>query len=184
MDDYEQKKRELIEEITSAFDGVSREDGVTLHEAMALDDYADDEERAQARAQDTEARWQDVPDEDIGWSDMALYFLDAKGFRYYIPAFLVWFLKHTDRVDSPFRDSGIFSSVLWHLDAKHKGFTPEQSRAIARFLAFQAEREKKSNAEDEERLRAEVARGEASQEEADDRLSRYAITDAQDALDC
>ena len=180
---YEQRKQELIEEITAAFDGVVREDGVSLHEAMVIDDYGSDEERAQARAQDTEARWQDVPDEDIGWrSDVVLSFLDAKGFRYYLPAYLVWFLKHTDSEDDKFAGSSTFSSVLFRLNAKHKNFTPEQSRAIAHFLVLQAEREGKWNSEDAERLKAEVAGGELSQEQADDFLSRTAITDAQDAL--
>ena len=35
---YEKRKLALIEEITVAFDGVSREDGVTLHEATVIDD--------------------------------------------------------------------------------------------------------------------------------------------------
>ncbi len=96
---YEQKKIALIEEITAAFDGVSREDGVTLHEATVLDDYGSLEERAEARKQDTEDNWQDVPEEDIRFTDAVLSFLDPKGFHYYIPAYVVWYLRNIDNED-------------------------------------------------------------------------------------
>ncbi|MFG6099650.1 DUF6714 family protein [Leptothoe sp. ISB3NOV94-8A] len=79
---YENKKLALIKEINEAFDGVAREDGVTLHEAMVIDDYGSPAERAEARAQDTEDQWQDVPEDDIRFSDAVLSFLDSKGFHY------------------------------------------------------------------------------------------------------
>ncbi len=42
LDNLEENTRlALIEQITAAFDGVKRSDGITLHEARALDDYAD-----------------------------------------------------------------------------------------------------------------------------------------------
>ena len=40
---------ELVAEITAAFDGVAREDGVTLHQAIAIDDYKTDQEQLDAR---------------------------------------------------------------------------------------------------------------------------------------
>jgi hypothetical protein len=39
----------LIEQITKAFEGVSREDGVTLHEGRVIDDYGGEEKRAASR---------------------------------------------------------------------------------------------------------------------------------------
>jgi len=112
---YEQQKQALIEEITAAFDGVSREEGISLHEAMAIDDYESDEERAKARAEDTETRWQDVPDDDIRFSHTVLSFLDVKGFRYYIPAYLVWYLKYMDFEEPDFW-SNTFDSIEFALD--------------------------------------------------------------------
>src|ERR1700680_2624371 len=91
---FENRISGLIAEIMTAFDGVSREDGTTLHEAMAIDDYKSDEEQQAARGFDTEQRWQDVPDEEILACESALSFLDAKGFRYYLPAFMVSRLKN------------------------------------------------------------------------------------------
>ena len=182
---YEQRKQELTEEISAAFDGVSREDGVSLHEAMAIDNHECFESRAQARARDTEARWQDVPDEDIGWSDAVLSFLNAEGFRYYIPAYIVWFLRHTDSDDPKFDDSNTFSSVVGCLGRgdilsaaddfvldQYKILTPQQSRAIAHFLVFQSEREEKWREENEEALFLSHALGEVSRERIDAYLER------------
>ena len=143
---YEQQKQVLIEEITAAFDGVSREDGVTLHEAIALDDYEDAEGCAKARTKDIETRWQDVPDEHIRSSEAVLSFLDTKGFRYYIPAFLVWYLKYMDSEDPDFWSNN-FDAVDFALRGHgswlvhFKALTFEQSRAIAHFLIFVAKRD-------------------------------------------
>ncbi len=73
---YEQSKAALIEEITTTFDGVSREGGVSLHESYVIDDYGSEAQRMEARKLDTEMRWQDVPDADIAAGDSCLSFLD------------------------------------------------------------------------------------------------------------
>ena len=149
---YEARKAALIEEITAAFDGVSRQGGVSMLEARVIDDYGSDEERAKARRQDNETRWQDVPDEKIGGGNghEALSFLDPIGFHYYLPAYLVWYLRN---VDSDW-DHNTLSSVDFHLAAGYKKGEIEdyyrgkyemlsliQTRAVAHFLEFQAERE-------------------------------------------
>ena len=98
-DQDNQLRQEVIDAITGAFDGVWREDGVTLHQARVLDDYGDEEEQAAARKKDKDTRWQDVPDRWIE-RDLAntLPFLCPKSFRYYIPAFMIWSLKNYDRL--------------------------------------------------------------------------------------
>lgn len=144
--DFESRRGALVAEITAAFDGVAREDGTTLHEAEAMDDWKSDEEQRAARRLDVEARWQDVPGEDIAACCSALSFLDEKGFRYYIPAFMVYGLKRWgDDWD------GVLSSCEYHLlhdypkslrksdpaaIAGKYQFTEAQSRAVARFLRF------------------------------------------------
>ncbi|EDX84846.1 hypothetical protein S7335_2543 [Synechococcus sp. PCC 7335] len=144
---YEQRKQALIQEITLAFEGVSREEGVTLHEATVLDDYGGPEERAKARAKDTEQSWQAVPERDIRFTDAVLSFLDDKGFRYYIPAYMIWYLRHIDD-QAPIYRSTTFDSVVFHLTYFGKGGIPErfkllteaQGRAIAHFLLFESAR--------------------------------------------
>lgn len=165
---YEPRKQALIDEITAAFDGVSREGGVSLHEAQVIFDClplengissfhevaetASAEERAAARLKDTETRWQDVPDEDIAYGDSCLHFLDPIGFRYYIPAYIIWFLRNIDNDDpeSPALTSDTFNALPYALHPqdwggyekffleKYRFFTPEQSKAIAHFLEFDA----------------------------------------------
>jgi hypothetical protein len=178
---YEQEKSALIEEITAAFQDVSREDGITLHEAEVLDSYGGPEERALARAQDTEARWQEVPEEDIRLGYAVLHFLDLKGFRYYLPAYLVWYLRNIDNEDPDFW-SNTFDSVDFVLGAGYSGdiddlylsffalLTPEQSKAIAHFLAFQARSEDALEAYYEAQRQVEISSGAISKAESDARV--------------
>lgn len=132
--------------ITSAFAGVSREGGVSLHETRVLDDCGSDAERAKARAKDTEINWQDVPDSDIEKPDLSLNFLDPVGFRYYIPAYMMWELRlilDERSVDCNTHCAAIFALTLdekkdmqeWQM-ARFEAFTTQQLRAINRFLRF------------------------------------------------
>jgi hypothetical protein len=137
---------ELIAEITAAFDGVAREDGTTLHEAIAIDNWKSPEEQHAARRVDTEQRWQDVPPEAIIACESALSFLDPKGFRYYVPAFMVCGLRNWGN------DAGlIVDTCEYHLlhepqkslrqsdpasIAAKYGFTDAQCKSIAHFLRF------------------------------------------------
>src|SRR5262245_37614692 len=137
---------ELIVEITGAFDGVAREDGVTLHQAIAIDDYKTDQEQLDARRLDTEQRWQDVPVEAIVACNSALSFLDPKGFRYYLPAFMVAGLTNWDNEAGGAADT--FEYDLLHEYPKSRrqsepasiagkyGYSVAQCRAIAHFLRF------------------------------------------------
>ena len=136
----------LIAEITAAFDGVSRENGITLHQAIAIDDWKTPEEQLAARRFDIDQDWQDVPNDAIVACESALSFLDAKGFRYYLPAFMVCGLRKWDT------DAGrIVDTCEYHLlhesqkslrqsepssIAAKCGFTDAQCRAIAHFLRF------------------------------------------------
>jgi hypothetical protein len=144
--EFESRRGALVAEIEAAFDGVAREGGTTLHEAGAMDDWKSAEEQRAARRLDGEARWQDVPDEDISARDSALSFLNAKGFRYYVPAFMLYALRHwAEDSDS------VLSSCKYHLlhlpstslrqsepsrIAARYQFTAAQSRAVASFLRF------------------------------------------------
>lgn len=175
---YEQRKIALIEEITAAFNGVSREDGVSLHEATVIDDYGSLEERAAARTQDTEEKWQDVPENDIRFTDAVLSFLDPKGFHYYIPAYVVWYLRNIDNEDPDYW-SNTFDSVIFHLAAGFHGkvddyylsrfelLTPEQAKAIAHFLVFEAEREEAAQIEYKQLRQESMSKEGFSQAEID-----------------
>ena len=164
----------LIEEIELAFRDVSRENGVSLSEAWVIDDCGSDEERAKARAQDKDEIWRDIPDEDIRHGYSCLSFLDEIGFRYYMPAYMIWTLRNYEDWDSNTPDSTVFSLTLDDLHQyevlrelnrqlgrqKLRGyeqmrawtlkrfsiFTLEQSTAIAHFLQFIAKYYEDKNA--------------------------------------
>ncbi len=148
IDDNSTEKRlgSLIAEIMAAFDKVARADGITLHEAKAINVRKFTEELQDARQLDTEQRWQDVPDEYILECDSALPFFDAKGFRYYLPAFMLLGLK-----DWKNDSTGILHSCEFHLlhesgkslrqsepasIAAKYSLTEAQCKAIASFLRF------------------------------------------------
>ena len=139
MDFPHPTKHEVIAAIRAAFDGVER-GAVTLHEADVMDSYGSAEERAAARLLDTDRVWEQVPAEDVERFASALSFLDAEGFRYYIPAYMVWTLDN----DST-GDSSAFSTLchLERLDEREATFVKRlqllddgQRRAVALFLLY------------------------------------------------
>ncbi|MBN1534289.1 MAG: hypothetical protein JXA20_16570 [Spirochaetes bacterium] len=136
----------LIEFIEGAFDGVSQPGDITLHVAEAHDSYDYDHD-AEHRGVDYFGPWQRVPAVHIKKCRTALSYVDKVGMRYYLPAFMVWYLKN-------FGDSGEVCSdqTLYALDDHpddtalreyHKDrfslFLPEQMRACALFVKFCAE---------------------------------------------
>lgn len=150
------KKLALITKITAAFESVTREDGITLHEATVIDNAGSAKERAIAKAKDTDTRWQDISDEHIRQAIAPLSFLDAKGFHYYLPAYLIGYLQAIkgDELDEK---ADVFHGIIFHLTHPFKpplkspqtnGDIPErfsllnkmQRQAIAHFLQFEAER--------------------------------------------
>ncbi|MBV9787195.1 MAG: hypothetical protein JOZ51_03410 [Chloroflexi bacterium] len=134
-------------EIREAFAEVTRGAGVTLHEADVLDLYGSNEERLAARQLDTDRHWYEVPDDLIARKSSALSFLDAAGFRYYLPAYLSWTLRNYDSSDSNSIHSLLFDLALrpWQEDRTHHESTARarfgllttiQSQVVCRALRF------------------------------------------------
>jgi hypothetical protein len=94
MSDLTSKQLKLISDIEEAFKDTTRQDGVTLHEAFADDNYLSKEECLEARKLDTDTRWQDVPDEVIKKIPSPFTFLDGNGRRYYLPAYMRFGVKY------------------------------------------------------------------------------------------
>lgn len=133
---------ELIGIINKAFEGVPQPDEITLHVAEAHDDYDYDHDE-EHRKNDYIGRWQDVPAEHIQMCQAALSYVEKVGMRFYLPAYMVWYLRNLG-------SSKVWSDhVLYSLDnhphdlglsAYHKErfslFTPEQLRACALFIKY------------------------------------------------
>ncbi len=147
-EDVKREAERIIAEIHRAFSDVSREDGVTLHEALVIDEYGSDDERLAARERDTDRRWQDVPEHMIEKHDSVLCFMDPKGFRYYLPAYMVWSLRNYATSESWSLNHPICSLALSDSDKLRKWeverfvlFDDEQARAIHKFLHFMGQRD-------------------------------------------
>jgi hypothetical protein len=147
-DDVKALRESIIDEIRQAFGRVFRGDGVTLHEAVVIDNYGSDDERIAARALDADLCWQDVPDHLIEDHQETLCFVDPKGFCYYLPAYMVWALRHFETSESFSVDHAIYSLNLsrdkqlegWDLE-RFRVFDADQAKAICRFLRFMASQE-------------------------------------------
>ncbi len=86
LDDYETG---LIERIRKAFEGVRLEDGIGLMQAEAEDDYASmDVQHFLAQYEERE-NWSSLTANHLNTCSCALSYVDAKGFRFLIPAFVI-----------------------------------------------------------------------------------------------
>jgi hypothetical protein len=135
----------VIEAIREAFADV-QSGGITVHEAEVIDSYGSDEERKEARQLDTESSWDQVPDQDIEECTKALCYLDPEGWRYYIPAYMTWTLRHfrtsnsivSDFTIYTFDPSGSHTGLREYKLARYQMLNDAQSRAVCRFLQYMA----------------------------------------------
>lgn len=134
IDDLAENTRlELIEKIAAAFNDVTLEDGVSLHEARALDDY---EDPVQARQIDSHIRWQEIPDAWIEKFHDVFSFMDAKGFRHAIPAYMIWCLKHNKNDTNSFAST--VNSLGFHDYPRKRSscLNAVQEEVVSEFLKF------------------------------------------------
>jgi hypothetical protein len=155
----------LLKLIEDAFDGVTRGDAITLHQATVIDDYGSEDEFLAAAKFDTEVRWQDVPDSAIVENPAPFHFLDNAGFRYYLPAFMSWAIRNgAEDYNGPgfFTYLSVFPTVAPREMGRRLGesfdlqkfinersLTHEQVNAIYRFICFMALRKELEMDEDQ-----------------------------------
>lgn len=138
----EGERDSLVDEIRAAFAGVRREGGVSWRQAEIDDMYGHDD---YVDYVDTDACWEDLvenrdwrPDAGVGgWA-----FLDATGFRYYLPAGMIravdgqadfaYYLRCEDD-ESEYPD---FKLSKWTL------LDDRQQRCVARFLRYMDAKER------------------------------------------
>ena len=133
---------ELIDIIAEAFDGVPQPGDITLHVAEAHDEY-DYEHDEEHRKKDYIGRWQDLLQEHIRHCQSALSFVNKTGMRFYLPAYMVWYLRNFGK-DEVVTDHALYSLDNHGKDPKlaeyHRErfslFTPKQLRACALFIKF------------------------------------------------
>jgi hypothetical protein len=137
----------LIKAIELAFAGVRLEDGISLREAIVLDNDGTDEDRHRARSQDELEDWRKIPEETIGLHSASLAFLDAKGMRFYLPAFMRFALRHFRRIDLPSIDCTLFAldytpgSSAEDVDIVFAGLSEEQRKTLKKALDMEDPRQ-------------------------------------------
>ncbi|MCD4781755.1 MAG: hypothetical protein K8S27_14595 [Candidatus Omnitrophica bacterium] len=133
-------KEKIMEFIIQHFKDVGREGGLSLREADVLQRQDTEAEREKARILDDDLNWQDVSIDDLKRFQVLPY-LDPIGFRYYLPAYMLWILKEYDRVDPDILIPTIRSLIPTgqeRLNAFDKVSTLNQQQAetVAFFLEF------------------------------------------------
>lgn len=134
---------ELIAEIEEAFGGVELGDGLSMHQAGAMDLLLEPEEVLQARRLDPETRWQDIPDGRVDEFHYALTYMDPAGLRFHVPRFMVFALENPG-LDSPAVDAVVYAcdfgeEMKQEVLAQFNAMSRKQMRTIAHFLVHIAE---------------------------------------------
>ncbi len=128
----------VIEQIRKAFRDVTLEDGIGILESDAIDGCVSDKRREQARNNDFRQNWETIPEEVIEENYSALCFMDPKGLRFNLPAYMIFALKNFRSSSSASVDAAIYALCKEpeELDGEWKIFTQAQREAIASFLKF------------------------------------------------
>ncbi len=130
---------QLIKQIQNAFAGTRLEDGTTIHEADLEGCYLKEEDRLEARAKDTEVDWSEVPDWKVERFPSVLSFFDLKGWRFYIPAYMIWTLRNWRTTNLIIADF-----VVWSFDPtmpeislpRYESLSTAQAHAAYCFVKF------------------------------------------------
>jgi hypothetical protein len=134
----------LIREIAYAFASVQLDDGVSLHQARAMDNYEPEGVQRDARLRDPEVSWSEVTDAKLRYFQDVHPFLCPKGFRFYIPAFCIWVIRHLDDADSQWSFNTVRSLCLPEESApwfssqleQFKLLSVDQASCLCRFLRY------------------------------------------------
>ncbi len=102
------KREGLIKNINIAFDGVEQPTSITLLVAEAHDEY-DYENDQKWREKDYNGSWQGIPDKLIQHCQSALSYVDKHGMRFYLPAYMTWYVKNFDTTDEVDTDNTLYS---------------------------------------------------------------------------
>ncbi|MEM6554107.1 MAG: DUF6714 family protein [Planctomycetota bacterium] len=141
----EQSKQNVLDLIQTAFQHVGLHGGTSLLKTVELDSYGIDTAKdvyPKLDISQPHKRWQDIPHEHLstiaGIGGMA--FLDPKGFRFYLPAYISWWLADGEGSPSIAAGALIFNLTDPQLASeRYNTLTPDQSAATAAFVKHVAQ---------------------------------------------
>jgi len=135
-------RKELIEVIKKAFEGVVQPSDITIHVGKAYYsyDYSHDSEH---RKKDFVGNWLDIPSDHIRQCQSALCYVNKVGMRYYLPAYMVWYLNCVDAYDELNNDSTLYAldnhptnALGDYFKERFSLFNAEQLNACALFIKY------------------------------------------------
>jgi len=104
----------LIDEIDQAFSGVRLEDGISLNMTKYNDSGGSVKQFEEKARFDERDDWHRIPDDTLEKFTVTFSFTDLKGFRFYIPAYMIWTLRNHRKSDSI-----IGSMTIYAIDPDH-----------------------------------------------------------------
>ena len=128
----------LVDRIRKAFAGVMLEDGISLIET----EYADAGQVAPPHLVRKQERsdWTALVNDQLCDFLVTFCFTDYKGFRFYIPAYMIWTLQNFRGSDSMILDGTIYgidpSSHVFEIHRFEEVFTDQQLDCMRDFLTF------------------------------------------------
>jgi len=148
----------LIAQIEEAFAGVALEDGLSLNECEYADSGGTAKEYLERAKRDERQDWRKVAADDLERHHVTFSFADVKGYRFYLPAYMIWTLKNYRTTDSVSADFTIYACDPDRFEFRNMSlvgvFSAAQLRTTMDFLRFCIE----SCTEEDCPLDADVAR--------------------------
>jgi len=148
---------QIIENIAAAFP-LAPLPGMTLHQAQLSDQSMSreisDQEWHETGRLDAGRTWRELTDEEFIACDAALAHFDEESFVYYLPAFLIFALRHCDVTWSHPAWGAVGSAVFFvtHREpsmlGRYKRLSASQREAVICFLEFISEHGRASHALD------------------------------------
>ncbi|TVQ51919.1 MAG: hypothetical protein EA366_14670 [Spirulina sp. DLM2.Bin59] len=130
----------LIRRIQEAFAGVKLGGGRSLNMTEYYDSYQGASEYLEKAKHDERQDWRKIADATLEQFTVTFSFTDVEGFRFYLPAYMIWTIRNHRT-----NNSIIGNYTIYALDVDHpvfakvgfvNAFTPEQLNCIVDFLTY------------------------------------------------
>lgn len=136
----DQKQTELIRRIKEAFADVVLGEGASLNMTEYYDSGCTEPKYLERATNDERHDWQAISDATLEQFTVTFSFTDLEGYRFYLPAYMIWTIKNHESSDSIISSHTIYSIDPTHYLFKDhpisKFFTNDQITCITDFLRF------------------------------------------------
>lgn len=133
-------EQSLIARIERAFRGVKLDDGVSLNMTEYNDSSGCMPEFKEKAIYDERDDWKAIPDKTLEEFTVTFSFTDLKGFRFYLPAYMIWAIRNHRISNSIIADFTIYAITPSHHVFREvpflQWFSKNQIEAMIEFLNY------------------------------------------------